>query len=63
LLAPLFAWILQNVSGAGQAELQNYQTTFVPLLYGVGIAMLLTVLLKETGSAVRAPSAKVRPPK
>jgi MFS family permease len=57
LLAPLFAWILQNVSGAGQTELQHYQTTFVPLLYGVGIAMLLTLLLEETGSA------KVRPPK
>ncbi len=59
LLAPVFAWVLQNVSGdAGQRELQHYQTTFVPLLYGVGIAMLLTLLLKETGSAVRAVSPK-----
>jgi MFS family permease len=63
LLAPLFAWILQNVSGAEQTELQHYQTTFVPLFYGVGVAMLLTLLLKETGSAVRAPSPKLRPPK
>jgi MFS family permease len=54
LLAPVFAWILQYVSGgAAQKELQDYQTTFVPLLYGVGIAILLTLLLKETGSAVR----------
>jgi sugar phosphate permease len=60
LLAPLFAWFLQNVSGGvEQRELQHYQTTFVPLLYGVGIAMLLTLLLKETGSAGRASSTNV----
>jgi MFS family permease len=54
LLAPVFAWVLERVSGdAGQRELQHYQTTFVPLLFGVGIAMLLTLLLKETGSAVK----------
>ena len=50
LLAPLFAWMIQNLSGgSAQRELQHYQTTFVPLLAGVGIAMLLTLLLKETG--------------
>ena len=35
-------------------ELQHYQSTFVPLLYGVAIAILLTFVLKETGPAVRA---------
>jgi hypothetical protein len=51
LLAPLFAFMLQNVSGgAAQSELQQYQTTFVPLLVGVGIALLLTLFLKETGA-------------
>jgi MFS family permease len=59
LLAPVFAWVLERVSGGeGQRELQHYQTTFVPLLIGVAIAMLLTLLLKETGSAVRAISSK-----
>jgi MFS family permease len=62
LLAPLFAWVLQNVSGgSAQRELQHYQTTFVPLLYGVGVAILLTLLLKETGPGVRPPSLKTNP--
>ena len=30
-------------------ELQHYQSTFFPLLYGVAIAILLTLVLKETG--------------
>jgi MFS family permease len=54
LLAPVFSRILQNVSGgAAERELQHYQATFVPLLYGVAIAIVLTLFLKETGSAVR----------
>jgi MFS family permease len=55
LLGPVFGWILQRVSsGAAQVELQHYQTTFVPLLYGVGIAIILCLLLKETGPAARS---------
>jgi MFS family permease len=54
LLGPVFAFVLQNVSGgAAQMELQHYQTTFASLLYGVAIAILLTLLLKETGWSVR----------
>jgi hypothetical protein len=33
--------------------LDHYQTTFTPLLYGVGLALVLTLFLKETGPAVR----------
>ncbi len=59
LLGPVFGWILQRASGgAAQMKLQHYQSTFVPLLYGVAIAILLTLLLKETGPAVRAASPK-----
>ncbi len=32
-----------------------YQTTFTPLLFGVGLAILLTFFLKETGPAIRLP--------
>jgi MFS family permease len=54
LLGPVFGWTLQRVSaGAGRMELQHFQTTFRPLLYGVAIAVVLALLLKETGPAVR----------
>jgi len=54
LLGPVFGWMLQSVSGgAPRMELQHFQTTFTPLLYGVALAILLTLFLKETGSAVR----------
>jgi len=50
LLGPVFAGILQRISGGtGQMELGHYQMTFAPLLLGVAIAIVLTFLLKETG--------------
>jgi hypothetical protein len=39
--------------GADTLTLQDYQTSFTPLLYGVGLAIVLTLFLKETGPAVR----------
>jgi MFS family permease len=61
LLGPVFGWILQRVSsGAETMELEHYQRTFKPLLYGVGIAVILALLLKETGSAVRNPAGASR---
>jgi MFS family permease len=57
LLGPVFAWILASVGGkAVQFELEHYQTAFDPLLYGVGVAAILTLLLKETGPAMRSPA-------
>ena len=54
LLGPVFGWILQSVSGgAAQMSLEHYQTTFTPLLYGVVIAIVLALILKETGPAIR----------
>jgi len=57
LVGPVFGWIMQSVSGGGPTGLEHYQTTFQPLLYGVGLAVLLTFFLKETGPAVRVPVA------
>ena len=55
LLGPVFGRILQSVSGGGgRMELQHFQTTFTPLLFGVAFAVLLTLVLKETGPAVRS---------
>ena len=57
LLGPVFASMLASVSGnASRMALDHYQTAFEPLLYGVAIAIVLTLLLKETGPAVRPPA-------
>jgi MFS family permease len=57
LLGPVFGGLLRVVSGgADSMTLEHYQTAFEPLLYGVGLAIVLTLVLKETGSAVRAPA-------
>lgn len=55
LLGPVFAGILAVLGGgASTFSLDHYQTAFEPLLYGVVIAIILTLLLKETGPAVRS---------
>jgi MFS family permease len=52
LLGPVFGWLLSTVAGgADTRELAHYQATFQPLLYGVAVAIVLTLLLKETGPA------------
>jgi MFS family permease len=57
LLGPVFAWILLTAGGgAADLTLEHYQTTFEPLLYGVAVAIVLTLLLKETGPAARRPA-------
>ena len=58
LLGPVFARLLLRVSdGASSMTIEHYQTAFQPLLYGVGLAIVLTLLLKETGWAARSTSA------
>jgi hypothetical protein len=58
LLGPVFGWILRSVSGgSGPMALEHYQTAFEPLLYGVGLAVVLVLFLRETGSAARPPAA------
>jgi hypothetical protein len=58
LLGPVFARALRTVSGGAEAmKLEHYQTTFVALLYGVGVAIVLALILKETGPAVRKAAA------
>jgi MFS family permease len=55
LLGPVFGSRLTAVSGGTTPmTLEHYQTAFQPLLYGVGVAIVLTCFLQETGSAVSA---------
>jgi MFS family permease len=62
LLGPVFGWILAAVSGgAPSMSLDHYQTAFEPLLYGVALAIVLTLLLKETGPAARRPAPALVP--
>jgi MFS family permease len=57
LLGPVFGWILAAASGgATSMGLEHFQTAFEPLLYGVALAIVLTLLLKETGPAARPPT-------
>lgn len=59
LLGPVFGGLLQYVSGGAEhRELAHYQTTFLPLLFGVAIAIVLSFLLKETGHAGRRSPSK-----
>ena len=60
LLGPVFAWLLQRISGgAERMEKAHYQVAFAPLLLGVIVAIILTFLLKETGSAKELTSTEV----
>ena len=57
LLGPVFAWLLTRVSGeTAQMEHSHYQIAFLPLLFGVAVAILLTFKLRETGPAVKKAS-------
>src|ERR1044071_7491721 len=54
LLGPVFgARLVQSPDDPDMAALAHYQAGFTPLLYGVVLALVLTLFLKETGPAVR----------
>jgi MFS family permease len=61
LLGPVFARMLMTVSGGSPTmTIEHYQSAFRLLLYGIALAIVLTLLLKETGPAARR-SLKSRP--
>jgi hypothetical protein len=57
LLGPVFAGLLRTAAGGAESmTLDHYQAAFLPLLYGVALALVLTLVLKETGPAARRPA-------
>jgi MFS family permease len=55
LLSPWFAARLTQASGEGERELGHYQQAFTPLVWGVGLAIVLAMCLRETGKAAARP--------
>jgi MFS family permease len=54
LLGPVFGRLLTRASGGrSPMTLDDFQTAFTPLMAGVALAIVLTIMLKETGPAVR----------
>jgi len=54
VLGPVFGSRLVEVAkGSDKLSLEHYQAGFQPLLYGVAGAIVLTLFLRETGSAAR----------
>jgi MFS family permease len=54
LLGPVFgARLVEMPKGDTSLALAHYQAGFRPLLYGIVVALILTVFLKETGPATR----------
>ena len=65
LLRPLFGWLLLREVGrrrpAPPRALPGH--AFEPMLYGVGLALILCFVLKETGPAAHAaPSTRLESP-
>jgi MFS family permease len=61
LLGPIFGASLMGASGGGARALEHYQTAFEPLCYGVAAAIILTLVLKETGPHRRAAAPVAHP--
>jgi MFS family permease len=55
LMGPVFAGLLHAASSGAPPGLEHYQSSFRLLLFGVGLAVVLTLALKETGPAKRVP--------
>ena len=57
--APLAGWLLQRMSAGGALDLQDFRQWGVLGLVGIAVAIVLAVLLEETGSAIRKPPIAV----
>jgi MFS family permease len=53
LLGPAFGILLKRSGNGGMPTLNHYQIAFTPMVYGVGLAIVLAYFLRETGPAPR----------
>ena len=51
LLGPVFGWLLLRAAAGAPLAHEHYQAAFRPMLLGIVLAIVLTLLLKETGPA------------
>jgi MFS family permease len=51
VVGPILGSLLMRVSGGGERVLAHYQAAFQPLVFGIAAAIILTLFLRETGSA------------
>ncbi len=61
VLGPLFAARLVRISGGDDRVLADYQATFQPMLWGILVVILLTLLLRETGPRARSAQPSTQP--
>jgi MFS family permease len=57
LLGPVFGWLLLRASAGADLVHEHYQTAFQPMLYGVSLAIVLTLILRETGAKAQRGAA------
>jgi MFS family permease len=64
LLGPVFGWLLLDVAAGGALRHEHFQVAFQPMLYGVVLAVMLVLVLRETGPAAGrdAPATAARGP-
>jgi MFS family permease len=59
VLGPVFGSAMRRAAeGPDPASLGTYQAAFAPLLYGIGLALILTFFLRETGPAAAGPASE-----
>jgi len=57
LLGPVFGWLLVRASAGAAFAHEHYQAAFRPMLFGVALAIVLTLILKETGPKAKRGTA------
>ena len=59
LLGPIFGLLLKSTSVSAKTGLVHFQIAFAPMIYAVGLAVVLAVFLRETGPTPRPLKSRV----